>query len=801
MSRVRWMLLLSLSLALSVACGGGGKSASSGRGDDRQGSANGDDAGPNGDGSGSGQDGDGDGDGLGGGGGSNPDLAGFDVQPSAMQTLTVDTTDDPLPTLTFKATLNGSPIDAAWNVDRGEIATIEPGPASSVTLTPSAKTGGIVTVRAGLNGEVIERQVFVKLEAAQNGPNLDSPAERNQIAEDVDSLTAGGGIGGVGGEGLGTPLDDATLRNALDEPTGDVAEANLKFLYPYDETVWPRGLLAPLVMWDSSLGGADAIKMELRTTSGSFTWSGTFGPPAILETTGGEFIRHPIPQDAWSMATDTAGGITPDGEPDRLELSLTIAKNGKAYGPIKQTWTLAPARLTGTIYYSSYGTNLAKNHGGAVGGDKRFGGAVLSIRVGDSGPQLVAGSDGGSAECRVCHSTSADGSRLVALNQDGNKTFAYDLSPTGVSNEQQLPQNGVEYPGLTSDGRYALAPNAKLLDLENGGEEVTTNGLTDVATKLGPASFSYDGKFVTFNPMTSGTIADARRKIVVMDFDQSTLTFSNPVVVVDNSDEDNAEVRPGWPTFTPDGAIVYHQQIAAGFDGNGHGALRTRKGAKAYLAWTPRDAAHPTPLARLNGTNEDGESYLPKLATPKNMTCTADGKTVGDIDTDHADDVNLNYEPTVNPIASGGYAWVVFTSRRMYGNVADIPPFCSDPRGVNLIENVTTKKLWVAALNLKGKPGEDISHPAFYLPAQELLAGNTRGAWVLDPCRADGDSCETGDQCCNGYCSPNADGEPVCANEPPDSQCSALQERCEDNADCCDPTHECINGFCSFIIL
>ena len=34
------------------------------------------------------------------------------------------------------------------------------------------------------------------------------------------------------------------------------------------------------------------------------------------------------------------------------------------------------------------------------------------------------------------------------------------------------------------------------------------------------------------------------------------------------------------------------------------------------------------------------------------------------------------------------------------------------------------------------------SHPAFYLPAQELLAGNARGFWTVDPCHADGTSCE-----------------------------------------------------------
>ncbi len=168
------------------------------------------------------------------------------------------------------------------------------------------------------------------------------------------------------------------------------------------------------------------------------------------------------------------------------------------------------------------------------------------------------------------------------------------------------------------------------------------------------------------------------------------------------------------------------------------------------------------------------------------------------MDLDHSDDVDHNYEPTVNPIASGGYAWVVFTSRRMYGTVADIPPFCSDPRGVDLSKNVTPKKLWVAAVDLSQAPGTDSSHPAFYLPGQELLAGNSRGFWVLDPCQPDGSSCMTGDQCCNGYCEADGDGGAlICSNTPPSGTCSKPGDKCKSSADCCDAGDLCINGFCT----
>ncbi len=157
---------------------------------------------------------------------------------------------------------------------------------------------------------------------------------------------------------------------------------------------------------------------------------------------------------------------------------------------------------------------------------------------------------------------------------------------------------------------------------------------------------------------------------------------------------------------------------------------------------------------------------------------------------------DLNTPPTVNPVASGGYAWVIFTSRRMYGNEAVIPPFCSDPRGVNLITNITPKKLWVAAIDVNSQPGTDTSHPAFYLPGQELLAGNSRGFWVLDPCRSDGASCESGDQCCNGYCEANGDaGALICSNTVP--TCASNGDKCKVSGDCCDPAAACIGGYCA----
>jgi hypothetical protein len=311
--------------------------------------------------------------------------------------------------------------------------------------------------------------------------------------------------------------------------------------------------------------------------------------------------------------------------------------------------------------------------------------------------------------------------------------------------------------------------------------------------------FSPDGAHVAFNPKDAAL--GGGQKLYVMGFANATKTFSNPIVVDDDTAAASSDVRPGWAAFLPDSqSLVFQHQTTLGVDDPHSGVLDTRANSAAQIAWTNvTDAAHVTTLNQLNGLDAAGNSYLPSLATPVSIACNdAAGNQVGSTNANHADDVHMNYEPTVNPVASGGYAWVIFTSRRMYGNEITLPPFCSDPRGVDLMQNITPKKLWVAAIDLNAAPGTDASHPAFYLPAQELLAGNSRAFWVLDPCRADGNGCDSGDECCNGYCEADgSDGGLICSNTPPEGQCSAVGDKCSTAANCCDPTNQCVNGFCT----
>jgi len=155
------------------------------------------------------------------------------------------------------------------------------------------------------------------------------------------------------------------------------------------------------------------------------------------------------------------------------------------------------------------------------------------------------------------------------------------------------------------------------------------------------------------------------------------------------------------------------------------------------------------------------------------------------------------------------YYWVVFTSRRSYGNTlapggaiaGGDDPWGYTTAGGAEIPSVR-KKLWIAAIDLRGAPGSDRSHPAFYLSGQELLSGNMRGFAALDPCRADGATCESAADCCGGFCRQTGvddEGAPILMCVPPPEGCSEELETCTVSADCCGAPSgsTCINNHCA----
>jgi hypothetical protein len=767
----------------------------------------------------------------GGGGGGDGSTSAFQISPSTAQTLNVPAGTSS-PTLGFTATLNGQPVNAAWSIDRGDIAGVNLGPSASSTFTPRGTTGGYATITATLNNQTASCTVLVKLLAQQNGFNPSGPGEANQNPVDAGQLSAGGGVGGVGGEGLGPPVTDPGTISALGSPNGDAGPGGLTMLYPYDRTVWPRGLLAPLLMWQWAVNDADAIQITLATTSGSFSYKGTFGRPAILSATGGNYIRSPIPQDVWTMATNTAGETSPSGVVDQLTMSLTIAKNDVGYGPITQTWNVAPGRLTGTVYYNVYGTQYVKNWVNTDSAGNPVGAAVLGIHAGDLSPHLVVGQNSplnasgiptDDTGCRVCHVVSSKGRWIITQSEQGTPgdglSFLYDLTQPDAGAATLAQQGTFAWAAMTGAGTYALTntinPSSSNPAITNSSNNTATSsfwqfGPTPTAATLtglpagvaaGYPTYSPDDTMIAYvNAAGSETTVDG--PITVANYDATTQAFSNVRSILSPQDNADAAANPpatglrvGYPVFLPDdSALLFENGVRAGSDA----VMATRNGARSELWWvTLGTTPQASPLYALNGRTSAGATYLPILPNNHGIGGATDPQ---DSQSEVGwDDSTLNYEPTVLPIVVGGYAWVVFTSRRAYGNQLDTVPYNSWPQNYNttLLSQAPVKKLYVAAIDLNAPPGTDPSHPAFYLPGQEILAGNSRGFWVLDPCQQNGSTCTSGDQCCNGFCEPAEDGGLVCGSAPVASTCSGTQDACKVSSDCCDTTEQCIAGFCA----
>jgi hypothetical protein len=299
-------------------------------------------------------------------------------------------------------------------------------------------------------------------------------------------------------------------------------------------------------------------------------------------------------------------------------------------------------------------------------------------------------------------------------------------------------------------------------------------------------AFSPDGKHIAYNdgdqgPTSSisvGTGPDVTvhgHTLWVQDFDASLNTFSKPKMIYSD-----ATLYPAWPSFTPDSA-----QVVFAVDSRSDFVSQTQ--GPNYIGGPigPPDgncAVTPTPPT----CPGHGHLMLADLATGKVVSLDAANGYAGGVSylpAGAARDNEYEFFPSVSPFQDGGFGWVLFTSRRTYGNLST----------QNVIDP-TTKQTWISAVTLGGTPGKDPSHPAFLLPGQEIGAGSIRPMEALLPCLASGAACSGGSDCCSGFCTTsNTDGGATCA-ESATSSCSRVNDRCVGTSDCCQGTNNGANG-------
>lgn len=609
------------------------------------------------------------------------------------------------------------------------------------------------------------------------------------------------------------PPAGASFTQFPAEAAGDPTDANLEILYPYTGTIFPMGLPSPLLQWRhnaQAASGGVVVTLQYPATgtpifSVSTLVSESMTAPVPLRAAQ---PRFPFPQSTWFAFEQTIHrNRATRGDTGRILVRRRVGTT--TYKAKSIDVRIAPGQLKGRIYYDSYGTALAKNYSGALqstggafaGGS--FGGATLVIPPGATTPTVAAGYDG-SGGCYVCHSASADGRTLISSDSAHiSKRFTFPGTP---------PNGGTSY-GTKAMNFSAINPASTRIFTSAGGSDMdNTSRLfgidgTLVAGANVPAAmkgiypaFAVDGRKVAFthrsgsaSPLYTGSVSG--KTLATMDFDGNA-TFSNFRNLVTP-----AEGPAVWPSFLPTGGIVYEVETRTTPNG-GIGYTRhdiegsTYSGATGELWWVSTGATPvATRLHRANGFNAAGTAGdLPVTPTTGHAGF---GGTNGPAGAGFYEQ-RYNYEPSVLPQDIGGYSWVMFTSRRAYGNVATINPYASDPRYDNISIDPTPKKLWMSAVTANPTAGTDPSAPAFYFPGQELISGNSRAVFSLEACHpaAPANTTPTAANLCDSTLDCCAGAEcvldpPPLANPPVKHCVAATGNVCRNRGESCLTTSNC----------
>lgn len=496
---------------------------------------------------------------------------------------------------------------------------------------------------------------------------------------------------------------------------GGNGDPGFKWLYPYDKTVFPRGLLPPLLQFD----GVAPEAMLVHVTFAGMDYKGYFG--------GSNPARVQIPDDSWKAITLAAQAT------DWVNVDVTKTSGGIVASAPKVAWKIAPGSIRGTIYYETYNSVLA----GAVG--------IMKISPGSATPSVIKTGCG-----NVCHTASADGSTLVAATTFPFGSASYDLK-NNASVMNASGSNQFVYGGIYPDGSFVVSSTnyrtwlggpSRLYDTKTG-LNIPAPSWDSVITNGGNPAFSPDGKWISFNHQDTG----GGHVLAAMEFDRPTNTFSNLQDVA----SDPARFL-GWPAFTPDSKwIVYHAGSSNVYE--------TNSGATGDLFITNTQTHKVARLDQVNGYNANGSTYLPandpNLSFAPTVLPVAVGGYFWTVFTSHRSYGNVFPSQKNNDV--DGQLWVAAIDLNpTEGADASHPAFYLDGQEA-VADNL--RGFWVldpCKADGSGCTGGDECCGGY---CQQDMGGNfvcsptSNGcSHELDKCNTAADCCDPASECINGHC-------------------------------------------------
>ena len=414
-----------------------------------------------------------------------------------------------------------------------------------------------------------------------------------------------------------------------------------------------------------------------------------------------------------------SSGSGPKSDP--LKIELTRYSVNKAFNPVTQAWHVVQGKLYGSVYY----WELPDACGSA---------RVLRIKPGSAVVDPFFPNGGA---CWGCHTVSRDGRTVL-----GNFDFPFstvDVSVTPAVKGATSYNQGT-FGAFNETGKKALIARSSfggyavdLVDIGTG-----ANLTPSIFTTSGEPAWSPDGKKVAVISGLSGggwEFDSSSGDLTIADISGNAISGKKTIVT-----KASGTGRPAYPSFAPTSDYITYGRPTSGSRSTGPGDI-----------WLTDLAGAAKKLDQASKDSPTSANYR-------------------------------SYNGAFAPLRAGGYSWIVFITRRDYGN---------------RLVGTDRQQLWVTAID-DPPTAADPSHPAFYMRGQEDCAKSENAYYALDPCKTNGQSCTSGVDCCGGNCNKDPQTQKyVCGD--PKGGCAEIGNKCSVASDCCNFTTsnvKCTDGFC-----
>ena len=336
---------------------------------------------------------------------------------------------------------------------------------------------------------------------------------------------------------------------------------------------------------------------------------------------------------------------------------------------------------------------------------------------------------------------------------------------------------------------------------------------------------SPDGKkiaYVNGDADTDGGFSETgwRRGLTMLSFDQPSMKLSTKKRLLNNWSATTTGMPVKWPFFEGDSrSLLYVEtdpnEYCSSDANNGFcNTVPTDTYASAVCTGTTSQSVN-TNLERAcfqaayGSMSPTTRGFWPgrifSIDTSASNPATTRTELSALDDAEDTADADKSYQPTVLPFTAGGKRWVIFTSPRSYGNQFNQRSNGGSGTATDL--SCAASMLWVAAVeNRTAAANDDRSHPAFFMPGQQVAKittaphyVNERGYLVPSPCKSSGTSCSVDEECCGSSDTPASAAcrAPVGwdpSTGAPQKKCQALSGTCANAGESCATGDDCCNG-------